>query len=121
MFFEYEPGRPVLKDISLEIQKGKTIAFVGNSGGGKSILVTLIPRFYDVLSGSVKIDGKDVRDLDVDSLRDQISIVFQDNVLFAGTIRENILLGKENATQEEINNAVHNACLDEFIASLPMV
>ncbi len=117
--FEYEAGRPVLQNVSLTVKKGQTVAFVGNSGGGKSTLVNLLPRFYDVKSGSVKIDGQDVRDIDIDSLRDQIAIVFQDNVLFAGTIRENIMLGKANATQQEIDRAVHNACLDEFIASLP--
>ena len=117
--FEYEKGRPVLQNVSLTVKKGQTVAFVGNSGGGKSTLVNLLPRFYDVKSGAVKIDGTDVRDIDIDSLRDQIAIVFQDNVLFAGTIRENIMLGKATATQQEIDRAVHNACLDEFIASLP--
>ena len=120
VWFEYEPNRPVLKGINLDVKKGQTIAFVGNSGGGKSTMVSLLPRFYDVKQGAVKIDGNDVRNIDIDSLRSQIAIVFQDNVLFAGTIRENILLGKENATDEEVRNAVHNACLDEFIASLPL-
>lgn len=118
--FEYEANRPVLKNISLEVKKGQTIAFVGNSGGGKSTMVSLLPRFYDVRQGSIRIDGKDIRDIDIDSLRDQIAIVFQDNVLFAGTIRENIMLGKADATEEEINKAVHNACLDEFISALPL-
>ena len=81
-------------------------------------MVNLLPRFYDVMSGSVKIDGVDVRDIELDSLRDKIAIVFQDNFLFAGTIRENILLGRENATQDEIDRAVKSACLEEFIASL---
>ena len=117
--FEYEKGRPVLQNVSLTVTKGQTVAFVGNSGGGKSTLVNLLPRFYDVKSGAVKIDGHDVRDIDIDSLREQIAIVFQDNVLFAGTIRENIMLGKAGATQQEIDRAVHNACLDEFISSLP--
>lgn len=81
-------------------------------------MVNLLPRFYDVTSGSVCIDGVDVRDLELDSLRDKIAIVFQDNFLFAGTIRENILLGKEDATPEEIDRAVKSACLEEFIASL---
>ena len=119
VWFEYEQGRPVLKDINLKINKGKTIAFVGNSGGGKSTLVTLLPRFYDVKEGAVKIDGIDVRELELDSLREHIAMVFQDNILFAGTIRENILLGRNGATQKQIDEAVHNACLDEFIASLP--
>lgn len=117
--FEYDSGRTVLQNVSLTVKKGQTVAFVGNSGGGKSTLVNLLPRFYDVKSGVVKIDGHDVRDIDVDSLREQIAIVFQDNILFSGTIRENIMLGKAGATQQEIDTAVHNACLDEFIASLP--
>lgn len=117
--FYYELNRPVLKGINLKINKGQTIAFVGNSGGGKTTLVNLLPRFYDVTSGSIKIDDIDVRDIDLYSLRDRIAVVFQDNILFAGTIRENILLGKENATEEEIKKAIHNACLDEFITSLP--
>lgn len=120
VWFEYELNRPVLKGINLDVKKGQTIAFVGNSGGGKSTMVSLLPRFYDVKQGAVKIDGNDIRNIDIDSLRSQIAIVFQDNVLFAGTIRENILLGKENATDEEVRNAVHNACLDEFIGSLPL-
>ena len=119
VWFEYEAGRPVLKDINLKIQKGRTIAFVGNSGGGKSTLVALLPRFYDVQKGSVQIDGVNIKELELDSLRNNIAMVFQDNILFAGTIRENILLGCENATQKQIDQAVHNACLDEFIASLP--
>lgn len=116
--FEYEQNKPVLNNVSLDVTKGETIALVGNSGGGKSTLVSLLPRFYDVKSGSIKIDGVDIRNIDIDSLRDQMAIVFQDNILFAGTIRENILLGKEQATQEEIDKAVHNACLDDFISSL---
>ena len=119
VWFEYEAGRPVLKDINLKINKGKTIALVGNSGGGKSTLVTLLPRFYDAKKGSVLIDGVNVKDLELDSLRENIAMVFQDNILFAGTIRENILLGREGASQKQIDEAVHNACLDEFIASLP--
>lgn len=118
--FEYEYGRPVLQNISLNVNKGKTIALVGNSGGGKSTLVNLLPRFYDVKKGSIKIDGIDIKDIDVDSLREQIAVVFQDNFLFAGTIRENILLGKPDASNEEINNAVKNACLEEFVSSLPL-
>ena len=93
---------------------------VGNSGGGKSTLVNLLPRFYDVKGGSIKIDGVDIRDIDVDSLRSQIAIVFQDNVLFAGTIRVNILLGKSDATDDEIHKAIKSACLEEYISSLPL-
>ena len=116
--FEYIPEKPVLKHINLKVNVGQTIAFVGNSGGGKTTMVNLLPRFYDITSGSVQIDGVDVRDFELDSLRDKIAIVFQDNFLFAGTIRDNILLGKENASQEEIDRAVKSACLEEFIASL---
>lgn len=116
--FEYIPGKPVLKDVSLKVRVGETIAFVGNSGGGKTTMVNLLPRFYDVKSGSVKIDGVDVRDLDLNSLRDKIAIVFQDNFLFAGTIRDNILLGDENASEEQIRQAVKSACLEEFISGL---
>lgn len=116
--FEYVKGKAVLDHINLNVAVGQTIALVGNSGGGKTTLVNLLPRFYDVVSGQVCIDGKDIRDYSLQSLRDNISVVFQDNFLFAGTIRENILLGKADATEEEINCAVKNACLDEFIASL---
>ena len=116
--FEYIKGKQVLNHVNLTIKKGETIAFVGNSGGGKTTMVNLLPRFYDVTSGAVMIDGVDIRDYNLDSLRDNISVVFQDNFLFSGTIRDNILLGKENATQEEIDMAVKNACLEEFVSSL---
>ena len=116
--FEYVRNKPVLKNINLNIKVGETVAFVGNYGGGKTTLVNLLPRFYDVKSGNVLIDGRDVRDIDLVSLRDKIAVVFQDNFLFAGTIRENILLGKEDATPEQIDKAVKSACLDEFIRSL---
>ena len=116
--FEYIKDKPVLKHINLKVKVGETIAFVGNSGGGKTTMVNLLPRFYDVTSGSVSIDGTDLRNIKLDSLRDKIAIVFQDNFLFAGTIRENILLGKANATQQEIEQAIKAACLEEFISSL---
>lgn len=116
--FEYTPNVPVLTDINLEINKGETIAFVGNSGGGKTTIVNLLPRFYDIKSGSITIDGTDIRDFTLHSLRQNIAVVFQDNFLFSGTIRENILLGNQNATEEDINKAVKMAFLDEFIASL---
>ena len=118
--FSYIENVPVLDHINLKIKKGQTIAFVGNSGGGKTTLVNLLPRFYDVKSGSIKIDGKDIRDYDLYSLRDNIAVVFQDNILFEGTIRENILLGNKNASDEELKQAVHNACLDEFVGSLEL-
>lgn len=116
--FEYEEGIPVLKNFTLHINKGETIALVGNSGGGKSTTVNLLPRFYDVKSGSIKFDGKDIRDLDLDSLRNNISFVFQDNFLFSGTIKENILMGKNDATDEELENVIKMAHLDEFLNTL---
>lgn len=116
--FEYNEGIPVLKDINLNVKAGSTIALVGNSGGGKTTIVNLIPRFYDVKNGSITIDGTDIRDFSLKSLRDNIAVVFQDNFLFSGTIRDNILLGKEDATEEEINQAIKMACLDEFISEL---
>ena len=116
--FEYIKGKPVLKDINLKVNAGETIALVGNSGGGKSTIVSLIPRFYDVKSGSIKIDGLDIKDYTLKSLRANISVVFQDNFLFSGTIKENILLGKQNATDEEIHKALEMAYLDEFVKTL---
>ncbi len=116
--FEYKPGVPVLKDINLHLKKGQTIAFVGNSGGGKTTLVNLIPRFYDVTSGAIQIDGEDIRNFSLESLRDKIAVVFQDNFLFSGTILDNILLGKADATPEEIETALKCACLDEFVREL---
>ena len=118
VYFEYKEGVPVLKDSNLEVKAGTTVALVGNSGGGKTTIVNLIPRFYDVKSGSITIDKTDIRDISLESLRDNIAVVFQDNFLFAGTIRDNILLGKEDATEEEIATAVKMACLDEFINEL---
>lgn len=117
--FEYEEDRPVLNNINLHVNKGETIALVGNSGGGKSTLVNLLPRFYDVLSGSIKFDNVDIRDITLESLRQHISIVFQDNFLFTGTIRENILLGNPNATEQDINDAIKSAHLEEVMESLP--
>ena len=116
--FEYEKDVFVLKNFSLHVQKGETLALVGNSGGGKSTVVNLIPRFYDVKSGSVLLDGTDVRKFDLHSLRSQISFVFQDNFLFTGTIRQNILLGNPLATEEQLQEVIKMAHLDEFITTL---
>ena len=119
VYFEYEKDIPVLKNFNLSVANNETIALVGNSGGGKSTVVNLIPRFYDVTSGSIYINGVDIRDYKLESLRNNISFVFQDNYLFSGTIRENILMGKPNASEEEIYNAIKLAHLDEFLGSLP--
>ncbi len=116
--FEYIKNKPVLNNISLDVNKGETVAFVGNSGGGKSTIVSLVPRFYDVISGSIKIDDVDIRDYTLKSLRENIAVVFQDNFLFSGTIKENILLGKQTATDDEIKKAIEMAYLDEFVESL---
>ena len=116
--FEYKKDTPVLQNINLTIEKGKTVAFVGNSGGGKSTIISLIPRFYDVTKGAITIDGTDIRDITLHSLRQNIGIVFQDNFLFSGTIRDNILLGKFDATEAEIKRAVKSACLEEFVDGL---
>ncbi len=117
--FEYQKDIPVLKDFNLSVKPNETIALVGNSGGGKSTVVNLIPRFYDVKSGSIMINGIDIRQYDIVSLRNSISFVFQDNYLFSGTIRENILMGRPDASEEEIANAVKLAHLDEFLGTLP--
>ncbi len=116
--FEYVKNKPVLKDINLVVKHGETIALVGNSGGGKSTLVSLLPRFYEVTKGEIKIDGINIKDYTQESLRNNISIVFQDNFLFSGTIRENIILGKQNAADEEIQRALKMAYLDEFVSTL---
>ena len=116
--FNYLPDVPVLKDINLTVNQGETIAIVGNSGGGKTTLVNLLPRFYDVNEGSITVDGTDIRDFTLKSLRQNIGVVFQDNFLFDGTIRDNILLGDENATEEQIQRATKLAYLDEFLKTL---
>ncbi len=116
--FEYNEGTPVLKNISFSIKPGMRVAFVGNSGGGKSTLVNLLPRFYEVTEGGILIDGTDIRDYRLHSLRENIAVVFQDNFLFTGTIRDNILIGKPDASPEEIEKAVKMAYLDDFIDEL---
>lgn len=119
VWFEYEEGQPVLKDFNLSVKPNETIALVGNSGGGKSTVVSLLPRFYDITSGSISVNGEDIRGLDMVSLRNNISFVFQDNYLFTGSIKENILMGKPNATDAEIAEAIKLSHLDEFIGTLP--
>ena len=116
--FAYRQDTPVLKNINLEVKAGSNVAIVGNSGGGKTTLVNLLPRFYDVSSGQVLIDGKDIKDYSLKSLRANMAIVFQDNFLFSGTIRENILAGRPDATEDEIQKVLELVYLDEFVAGL---
>lgn len=116
--FSYVKGKRVLNGISLEVKKGETIAFVGNSGGGKSTIVNLLPRFYNVKNGDLTFDGISVNDIKVDSLRQNIAVVFQDNFLFEGTIKDNILLGDLNASDEQVLKAVKESYLEEFVNSL---
>ncbi|PFP23542.1 multidrug ABC transporter ATP-binding protein [Bacillus sp. AFS073361] len=117
--FSYEANEErVLKDITLHVKKGETIALVGMSGGGKSTLVSLIPRFYDVTSGRITLDGIDIRNFKVQSLRDKIGVVFQDNLLFSESVMDNILLAKPDAAEEEVYMAAKAANADEFILNL---
>lgn len=119
VYFKYnEDESMILKDINLDIEQGQTVAFVGMSGGGKSTLINLIPRFYDTLKGEITIDGHNLKEFLTGSLRHQIGLVQQDNVLFSDTIRENILLGKPDATEEEIVDAAKKANAHDFIMTL---
>lgn len=117
--FSYVPDKEVLKGINLDIKVGETVALVGNSGGGKTTISSLIPRLYDIQGGHIRIDGTDVKDLTLKSLRKNIAMVFQDNFLFSGSIRENILLGNPTVNDEQIWDALKNACLDDFVRGLP--
>lgn len=118
--FQYNDNEaPILKDINLSIEKGETVAFVGMSGGGKSTLINLIPRFYDVTSGQILIDGHNIKDFLTGSLRNQIGLVQQDNILFSDTVKENILLGRPTATDEEVVEAAKIANAHDFIMNLP--
>ncbi len=116
--FSYNETASILKNISIDIPAGKTLALVGPSGGGKTTICSLLPRFYDVINGKISIDGKDVRDLTLKSLRENIGIVQQDVYLFGGTIKENIAYGKPEASDEEIIEAAKNAHIHDFIMSL---
>ncbi|MBQ3972471.1 MAG: lipid A export permease/ATP-binding protein MsbA [Selenomonadaceae bacterium] len=117
--FSYKDGVPALQDVSLEAKPGQMIAFVGPSGAGKSTIANLIPRFYDVTEGEILIDGHDIRDVTVESLRQQIGIVPQETMLFSNTVRENIRYGRLDATDEEVVAAAKAANADVFIRELP--
>jgi subfamily B ATP-binding cassette protein MsbA len=119
VYFEYVKNTPVLKNINLNININETLAIVGNSGGGKTTFVNLIPRFYDVTKGSIKIDGIDVKNIKITSLRNNIAVVFQDNFLFSGTIRENIMMGNQSASEEQLQEVLQAAHLDDMIQTLP--
>lgn len=117
--FEYLPGKPVLQDVSFTAKPGETIAILGATGSGKSTLIYLVPRFYDVTKGRILIDGIDVRDVTFKSLRQQVGVVLQEVFLFTGTIRDNIAFGKPDATQEEIETAAKLGKAHDFIKSFP--
>jgi ATP-binding cassette subfamily B protein len=117
--FSYEDGPPVLRELSLRVAPGETVAFIGPSGSGKSTAVNLVPRFYDVSSGAVRVDGYDVRDVALASLRRQIGVVFEECFLFSDTVRANIAYGRPDATSEEIEAAARAAQAHEFIEELP--
>jgi len=118
VYFEYAENVLVLNDINISVKVGETLALVGNSGGGKTTFVNLIPRFYDIKSGSITIEGVDIRNYTLKSLRENIAVVFQDNFLFSGTIKENILLGNPNADEVQIQNALEMAYLTDFVNEL---
>ncbi len=117
--FEYTRGRPVLSDVNLRIEAGDTVAIVGTTGAGKSTLASLVPRLYDPTAGAILIDGEDIRNFKVSSLRDQVSLVLQDALLFSGTIRDNIAFGRPDASDEQIVEAARIANCDEFVRRLP--
>ncbi|MDR0727478.1 MAG: ABC transporter ATP-binding protein/permease [Puniceicoccales bacterium] len=117
--FAYNPRQPVLRGINFTIPAGKTVGIVGNSGSGKSSLVQLLARLYDVTGGSIEIDGQDIRKIPLADLRRSMALVFQDNFLFSGTIRENIRLGNPDASEADFQHAVAAAYLQEFIKTLP--
>lgn len=119
VIFEYEKGRAALKGIDLNVQAGQSIALVGHTGSGKSTIINLIGRFYDIKSGLITIDGEDIRGVTLDSLRSQIGIVLQDTFIFSGTIRDNIRFGRLDATDEEVENAAKAVDAHDFIMKLP--
>ncbi|WP_220101711.1 ABC transporter ATP-binding protein [Paenibacillus sp. S150] len=117
--FEYEKGRAALKGIDLDVKAGQSIALVGHTGSGKSTIINLIGRFYDIKSGSITIDGKDTREVTLQSLREQIGIVLQDTFIFSGTIRDNIRFGRLDATDQEVEDAAKAVDAHDFISNLP--
>ena len=117
--FGYENDQPVLRGINVEVQPGQVVAIVGSTGSGKSTLVHLVPRFYDVTDGRVTIDGYDVRDVTLESLRRQIGMVLQENFLFSASIMENIAYGRPSASRAEVEAAARAAAAHEFIIQLP--
>ena len=117
--FSYLPGKPILKDVSISAPKGKMIAVVGPTGSGKTTIMNLINRFYDVDAGSIRFDGRDIREFDLDSLRSKVGIVLQDSVLFSGTIRDNIRFGVPDASQEMVEAAAKATHIHDYIESLP--
>ena len=121
MSFKYSKHakRQALDDIDLHIVSGETIGIIGGTGSAKSTLVNLIARLYDTTEGAVRVGGVDVRDYDLDALRHQVAMVLQKNVLFSGTIAENLRWGDPNATDEEVREAAHLACADEFVDGFP--
>jgi ABC-type multidrug transport system fused ATPase/permease subunit len=121
VWFKYnDENEWVLKDINLSVKPGQTVAFVGMSGGGKSSLISLIPRFYDISKGSLRMDGQDIQGLTQESLRRSVGMVLQDNFLFSGSVRDNILFGNPNATEEQILSAAKAANAHDFIEQLPL-
>jgi ABC-type multidrug transport system fused ATPase/permease subunit len=117
--FSYGTGRPVLEDVELEIAPGRTVALIGHTGSGKTTLTSLVPRFYDVTAGRVLVDGVDVRDLQLASLRSAIGVISQDPFLFSATVRENIAFGRADATDEQVEEAARLAQANEFVERLP--
>ncbi len=117
--FEYLPGKPVLKNVNIDVEKGQMVALVGPTGSGKTTVMNLMNRFYDVTGGSIKFDGTDIREFDLDSLRSNVGIVLQESTLFDGTIADNIKFGKQDATMEEIITVARTTHIHEFIESLP--
>jgi ATP-binding cassette subfamily B protein/subfamily B ATP-binding cassette protein MsbA len=117
--FGYEPGRPVIHDVSFEIEPGQTVALVGPTGAGKTTIANLVPRFYDATGGSVRVDGRDVREVKRESLREGIATVLQEPFLFSGTVAENIGYGRQDAMREEVEAAARVASAHDFVSELP--